>query len=97
MNDVNTLVDNIQCYLGQTITVFTVGGGFSGSGFTGALLSAESGVIRLAVETGMPPFCPIGNACANCSKNDCCFNGNTMGAVCIIPTGSVICVTRYSL
>jgi hypothetical protein len=38
---------NLERYLGQTVTVFIVSGGESGSGFTGVLLGVEIDHIRI--------------------------------------------------
>lgn len=42
-------------YMGQTITIFTVSGGQSGSGFTGVLLSVEIDHIRILTSIASGP------------------------------------------
>lgn len=46
-------------YLGQTVTVITASGGPSGIGFTGVLLSADRQCVRLLIEPGPVPACPL--------------------------------------
>jgi hypothetical protein len=50
-------------YVGQTVTVFTTGGGLAGNGFTGVLAGLCSNTIKLITDIGAPPTCPIGSAC----------------------------------
>ena len=46
-------------YQGKTVTVFVSGGGFSGRGFTGVLLLADAVCVRLLLQPGPPPACPL--------------------------------------
>ncbi len=49
---INSLVDSMCRYIGQTVTIFTTSGGLSGSGFTGVLISADHNVVRLLSDIG---------------------------------------------
>lgn len=57
------LEDSLCRYVGQTVTVFTVSGGLSGSGFTGVLAHVGNGCIRLITSIGAAPACAVGSEC----------------------------------
>lgn len=75
-------------YIGQTVTIFTESGGFSGCGFTGTLAAVDDCVVRLITALGDAPACPVGNGCFGFGcptppfnsfngigcNNDCCSN-----------------------
>jgi hypothetical protein len=100
---VNCLVESMFRFIGQTVTVFTTSGGLSGNGFTGVLLSADPNCTRLLADIGAPPACPVGSACADMTgravENDAYAGGfaNPMGAVCVIPTGAIVCFTHTAI
>ncbi len=58
MGDNCCLVDTMARYVGQTVTVFTTGGGLAGNGFTGVLSGLCSGTIKLITDIGAPPSAP---------------------------------------
>ena len=60
---VNNLVDGMFRFIGRTVTIFTTSGGLSGAGFSGVLLSVDCNVVRLLVDEGAAPACPIGSCC----------------------------------
>jgi len=100
---VNSLVESMFRYIGQTVTIFTTSGGLSGNGFTGVLLCADCNVVRLLADIGAPPACPVGSACTDVMTckgidNDCgFFEGNPLGAVCVIPTCAIACFTHAAI
>jgi hypothetical protein len=49
---------HLQRYIGETITIFTIGGGLSGLGFTGVVLDVNGSYIRLMAKPGPAPSCP---------------------------------------
>lgn len=55
---------HIARYTGQTVTVFVQGGGISGTGFTGVLISANDIYLKLITNIGPAPACPISNLCS---------------------------------
>lgn len=56
MNNENFL-ENLLRYIGQTITIITVSGGESGSGFTGVLFNVSKDHLKLITEIASPPDC----------------------------------------
>jgi hypothetical protein len=56
-------VQQLQRYLGETVTIFTTSGGESGSGFTGVLGLVTPEYVRLVTAIGFPPDCSLGNEC----------------------------------
>jgi hypothetical protein len=50
-------------YIGQTITIYTVSGGASGSGFTGILLEVCKDHIKILTGIASAPDCSLGNSC----------------------------------
>ena len=100
---VNCLVESMFRYIGQTVTIFTTSGGLSGNGFTGVLLTADCNCIRLLADIGAPPACPVGSACTDFMTstgidNDFGgFEGNPLGAVCVIPTCAIACFTHSAI
>jgi hypothetical protein len=90
-------------YIGETVTVFVSGGGVSGSGFTGILLSANCIYIQLITRIGPPPSCMLSNTCSypsfwsNTPKPIPAFNitdnmtgiVNTLGSITYIPVNKI--------
>jgi len=103
MGDLKCLCESMMRHIGQTVTIFTMSGGLSGSGFTGVLLSTDCNCVRLLADIGAPPACPIGSACTDVMTpmgmdNDAGFMwGNPLGAVCVIPTCSIVCFTHSAI
>ena len=58
------LVNHMERYIGQTVTIFTTSGGMSGCGFTGVLLGVNECFVKLISQIGPAPGCAIGNACS---------------------------------
>jgi hypothetical protein len=50
----NHLADSLPGYAGQTVTIFTGGGGHAGSGFTGVLMDVRNGWVKLITSVGAP-------------------------------------------
>ena len=57
------MLDSLERYIGQTVTIFTTSGGLSGNGFTGVLAGICGCTVKLITDIGAPPSCPIGSAC----------------------------------
>ena len=57
------LLESLERYIGQTVTIFTTSGGLSGNGFTGVLAGICGCTIKLITDIGAPPACPVGSAC----------------------------------
>ncbi len=109
---VNSIVDSMFRYIGQTVTIFTTSGGLSGSGFTGVLLSVDCNTVRLLADVGASPACPIGSTCTGpiggygdgfgggfgggCGGGGG-FYGNPLGAICVIPTRAIACFTHNAI
>lgn len=61
---------HIREFVGETVTIFTTSGGASGCGFTGIILSVDSGFVRLVIEQGMAPTNPLAeNICGDYDGN----------------------------
>lgn len=54
-----SLARHINEFVGETVTIFTTSGGASGCGFTGVVLSVNSGFVRLVTEQGLTPSNPL--------------------------------------
>ncbi len=102
---VNSIVESMYRYIGQTVTIFTTSGGLSGSGFTGVLICADCNVVKLLCDVGGAPACPIGSSCTGqigpYGYPDCggSFYGgyNPLGAVAVIPTRAIACFTHNAI
>jgi len=100
---VQSLVDSMIRHIGQTVTIFTTSGGLSGNGFTGVLLCADRNCVRLLADIGAPPACPVGSACTDVmtpmgiDNDEGFFWGNPLGAVCVIPTCSIVVFTHSAI
>lgn len=62
-NMINSLLESMLRHIGQTVTIFTTSGGLSGDGFTGVLMSVDINAVKLLVDIGAAPACPIGSNC----------------------------------
>jgi len=101
------MIECLMPHIGRTVTVFTESGGISGAGFTGVLLTADFGCIRLLASIGAPPACPIGSTCLDSfggpgfgrggPEGGAPFFGNPMGAICVIPTDAIVCFTHNAI
>ena len=101
---INTLTESMLRFVGQTVTIFTTSGGLSGSGFTGVLICVDCNVIRLLVDEGWPPSCPVGSACTGpmgggFGNHGGGFGnmGSPFGAICVIPTCAVAAFTHNAI
>ena len=94
----------LKNYLGQTITIFTLSGGESGSGFTGVIMNIECDFISLLTKIGPAPACALGNECNDfthedkhtdnlashtSSDNKVRSNISSLGSVVIIPINKI--------
>ncbi|NLO46884.1 MAG: hypothetical protein GX111_00975 [Clostridiales bacterium] len=82
-----SLADILVNYIGETVTVYTTGGGASGSGFSGVLLNANRYFIRILTRLGQGPANPIGYHQYN--RNNRCYGGR-IGSVCDIPIEHIV-------
>jgi len=100
---INCLVESMCRYIGQTVTIFTTSGGLSGNGFTGVLLTVDCNCVRLLADIGAPPACPVGSSCTDIMSSTGIdneagfFEGNPLGAVCVIPTCAIACFTHSAI
>lgn len=85
-------------YTGKTVTIFVIGGGKSGIGFTGVLLYANKIYVRLVVVPGPAPACSLGSPCSFyptswpynnfiCSYSASCLS--SLGAIVDIPADKI--------
>lgn len=109
----NSLLENMICHIGETVTVFTSSGGVSGCGFTGVLAAVTPNFIKLITDIGEAPACPIGSNCCGgsfgynqCNRNNCCCFGNGcrnmcrnrwIGSITEIPICSIVCFTHHAI
>jgi len=98
------IIETLTVQIGKTVTIFTTSGGMSGSGFTGVLLSCDCNYVRLLATVGAPPSCPIGSACTGYqtfggqgNEAGYQFQGNPLGAICVIPTRAIACFTHNAI
>ncbi|MCM8710672.1 hypothetical protein M2651_06480 [Clostridium sp. SYSU_GA19001] len=80
-------------YIGQTITIFTISGGESGSGFTGVLIEVNKDYIKILIRAASPPSCTLGNCCIT-EKQEKVFDENnceklTLGTMTSIPINKI--------
>ncbi len=68
-----SFASHISKYIGKTVTVFVDAGGPAGLGFTGILSDVDSNSLKLVVNAGPPPACPLKNM--SCIK----YNGPFYG------------------
>ena len=60
----NNFASNITKYIGETVTIFVKGGGISGSGFSGVLISVNDEYAKLLTCAGPVPACSLkGSLC----------------------------------
>lgn len=98
-NWICSLKESLCRYIGQTVTVFTNSGGYSGAGFTGVLISISDCVVRILISAGDTPSCPLGS---NCSRNitpyyNYDYYRNPFGSIAIIPINSIAAFTHNSI
>ncbi len=99
-NWMGSLREDLCRYIGQTVTIFTTSGGCSGSGFTGVLISVSDCVVRLLVNAGEAPTCPIGSNCSGFMSsytNNYNYSINPLGAIAVIPTNSIAAFTHNAI
>ena len=85
-------IEELNRYIGQTVTIFTTSGGASGCGFTGVLLRVNRCFVTLVNRLGTPPNNPL-------SETICGDRGNGrypdekpvyfVGSVCDIPVDKI--------
>lgn len=63
--------NELNDFIGETVTIFTTSGGMSGSGFTGVVIFADECFVRLVTCIGPAPGCALGNACCKNFKFGC--------------------------
>lgn len=73
------LEESLYRYVGQTITVFTVSGGISGSGFTGVLAHVGNGCVKMISSIGAAPVCAIGSECGGWGRGGNGYYGGGFG------------------
>ena len=99
MND-GYLLESLTRYIGQTVTIFTVSGGCSGSGFTGVLASVNENYIKLITNIGAAPSCPLGSSCSgygySYNQNVNC-GYNWLGSVTEIPICKIASFTHNAI
>ncbi len=99
------LIESMTCYIGKTVTIFTISGGASGCGFTGVLAAVTPTCVKLITDIGAPPACPIGSSCCNncrCKNYNCrgkqnLYNTNWLGSITDIPICAIACFTHHSI
>lgn len=69
-------VEHLNRFVGETVTIFTLSGGESGSGFTGVVLAVNDCFVRLLTQIGPAPGCALGNAC-DYDRGCCGFFGRS--------------------
>jgi len=85
-------LEELDRFIGQTVTIFTTSGGASGCGFTGVLLRVNSCFVTLVNRLGTAPTNPLSDVICgdrrNCRDMDnrCIF---TVGSVCDIPVDKI--------
>lgn len=100
---VNSLIECMTRYIGQTVTVFTTSGGLSGNGFTGVLISIDECNIRILGDIGAAPSCPVGSSCTNAMgprgiiNNNCSQTCTPIGSVTVIPVCSIVSFTHNAI
>ncbi|WP_243159346.1 hypothetical protein [Clostridium sp. cel8] len=96
-------LDNLNNYIGKSITIFTASGGESGSGFSGVLMDTNKYFLRLITKIGPAPDCSLGNSCDSSSDSDPtdgCYNNcpnyhnsknnNNFGSLVDIPIDKIV-------
>ncbi|ERI94910.1 hypothetical protein HMPREF1982_00592 [Clostridiales bacterium oral taxon 876 str. F0540] len=88
LND-NNFIQSLIKYIGQTITIYTVSGGESGSGFTGVLLDVKKDYIKVLSRLASPPCIP--EEYCNSEEGSAELNNNeiSLGAVTNIPINKI--------
>lgn len=85
------LTDQLERYIGQTVTIFTTSGGMSGCGFTGVLLCISDCCVKLITQIGPAPGCALGNSCTGTPyANGTGCMGNVSNGFPIGTVGSVV-------
>ena len=94
------LLESLNRYIGQTVTIFTASGGFSGNGFTGVLVSVNENYVRLITNIGAAPSCPLGSSCSGYGYNNYYngnYYGNWLGSVTEIPICKIASFTHNAI
>lgn len=104
-----TFLNNLNRYIGKSVTIFTTSGGNSGSGFSGVLIAVNKYFIRLITKIGPAPASPINNSFSpenisencydpyklddNCSEN----TDNNFGPMVDIPIDKIVAFVHDAL
>lgn len=91
LND-ECFIQSLVRYIGQTITIYIVAGGDSGSGFTGVLLDVKKDYIKILSKIASPPSCFLGNECNDYKSDETIikdYNNITLGAITNIPINKI--------
>lgn len=91
LND-DSFMQSLVRYIGQTITIYTVSGGDSGSGFTGVLLDVKKDYIKVLSRIASAPCCPLGNCCDGANGGDINIKEEkdiSLGAITNIPVNKI--------
>lgn len=92
------LIESLSRYVGQTVTIFTVSGGYSGSGFTGVLASVNENFVKLITNIGAAPSCPVGSSCNGYPNYSYNYNqGSWLGSVTEIPICKIASFTHNAI
>ena len=92
------LLESLSRYIGQTVTVFTTSGGYSGNGFTGVLANVNERYIKLITNIGAAPSCPVGSSCTGYGNNYNSYYGcNWLGSVTEIPICRIASFTHNAI
>jgi hypothetical protein len=85
-------LQELDRFIGQTVTIFTTSGGASGCGFTGVLLFVNPCFVTLVNRIGTPPSNPLGESNI-CDRREMHHGDNhnyyTVGSVTDIPVDKI--------
>ena len=91
------LVESLSRYIGQTVTIFTTSGGYSGGGFTGVLATVTENYVKLITNIGAAPSCPVGSSCTGYYNYNCNYGNNWLGSVTEIPICKIASFTHNAI
>jgi hypothetical protein len=100
----SNIVEHLQNFIGETVTIYTTSGGQSGCGFTGVILYVNPCIVRLVTSIGPAPGCAVGSSCgrprgAYFGMNDW-RGGNCpgpVGSACDIPIDKIACFVHNTV
>lgn len=94
------LIDELDRFIGETVTIFTASGGVSGFGFTGVLLRVNSGYVTLVNRLGTPPTNPLSEVIYNDRRNGRNLDDNNLyvvGSICDIPVDKITAFSHRAI